>query len=102
VQLMASPAPSWQFAGWSGDTTSSANPLALTMTADRTLTATFTIDSYTLNVTTVGNGNVTKTPDQPTYDSGTSLQLLALSATGWHFYNWSATRPASAIRSCSR
>jgi len=41
VTFTAVPAAGYQFAGWSGDATGSTNPLTLTMTADRTLVATF-------------------------------------------------------------
>ena len=41
VALQATPAAGQYFAGWSGDTTDSANPLTLTMYANRAVTATF-------------------------------------------------------------
>lgn len=41
VTLEAMPAAGWTFNGWSGDTTSTANPIALAMYADKALTATF-------------------------------------------------------------
>lgn len=41
VTLEAVPAPGWTFAGWSGDLAGEANPAALVMTADRSITATF-------------------------------------------------------------
>ena len=41
VTLQAVPAPGGSFTGWSGDTTGSANPVTLTMYANRSVTATF-------------------------------------------------------------
>jgi hypothetical protein len=41
VQLTAVPAPGWAFMGWSGDAAGSANPLSLTMDADKAATAAF-------------------------------------------------------------
>ncbi|SHL05998.1 malectin domain-containing carbohydrate-binding protein [Rhodothermus profundi] len=45
--------------------------------------------TYTLTITTVGNGTVTKNPDQTAYESGTVVQLTAVPAAGWVFSNWS-------------
>ncbi|MCB1185358.1 DUF1349 domain-containing protein, partial [bacterium] len=41
VELTATAAPGWQFAGWSGDLTGTANPDTVAMVAARTVTATF-------------------------------------------------------------
>ena len=41
VQLTAAPGLGWAFSGWSGDTTGSVDPLALVVTRERSLTATF-------------------------------------------------------------
>jgi uncharacterized repeat protein (TIGR02543 family) len=42
VTLTATPAAGFTFSGWSGDATGSTNPLAVVMTANKTVTATFT------------------------------------------------------------
>jgi hypothetical protein len=42
VTITATPAPGWEFAGWSGSQTSSSNPLSLTMSKEMTIIATFT------------------------------------------------------------
>jgi uncharacterized repeat protein (TIGR02543 family) len=42
VQLTAAPASGWQFAGWSGHATGTANPITVTMDANKSITATFT------------------------------------------------------------
>jgi uncharacterized repeat protein (TIGR02543 family) len=95
VQLTATPAVGWHFVGWSGDASGSTNPLDITMNADKTITATFAIDTHTLSVATVGSGTVGKSPDQPTYDFGTVVQLTATPATGWHFVGWSGDASGS-------
>ncbi len=47
------------------------------------------VAQYTLTVTTSGNGTVTKTPDQPLYNSGASVILAATPTAGWEFTGWS-------------
>jgi uncharacterized repeat protein (TIGR02543 family) len=89
VQLTATPATGWHFTGWSGDASGNTNPLDVTMDANKNITATFAPDQHTLSVTVVGSGSVGKSPDQPTYDYGSTVQLTATPATGWHFTGWS-------------
>ncbi len=58
VTLTAIPDSGYQFAGWTGDATSSTNPLVVTMDSTKTLTANFEIYPYLFdpqNVTAVGN-----------------------------------------------
>jgi len=44
---------------------------------------------YTLTVNVVGNGSVSKSPDQATYASGTVVTLTATADAGWTFSGWS-------------
>lgn len=96
VQLQATADPGWTFAGWSGDTTNTANPLTITMKRNRSVTATFTQDHYDLTLNIVGSGTVPKDPDQTSYTYGTSVQLTATPATGWHFTAWSGDTATAA------
>jgi uncharacterized repeat protein (TIGR02543 family) len=48
-----------------------------------------TLDEYTLTVNVVGNGTVTKNPDQPTYHDNDVVQLTATPDAGWTFDGWS-------------
>ncbi len=81
-------APGYYFSEWSGDLSGSANPINVTMNANKNITANFAVITYTLNVSAV-NGSVIKNPDQATYPIGSSVQLRAIPATGYHFLNWS-------------
>ena len=56
---------------------------------DHTVTASFAIDSFGLTVTTVGQGDVARVPDLPSYDYGDSTQLTANADPGWRFGGWS-------------
>ena len=57
--------------------------------ANQTITASFTLDQYTLTVTAVGAGSVLKSPNQATYAYGTTITLTAVPAAGNAFTLWS-------------
>ena len=65
------------------------------ITANHTISATFEIDTHTLNVTVFGNGSVVKDPDQINYNYGTIVTLTATPDTGWHFVGWSGDATGS-------
>lgn len=98
VTLTPLPAGGYQFAGWSGDTSSAANPLSIIMNAKKSLTATFVPAStqYTLTVVTNGNGSVTRNPVQATYAVGTNVTLTATPANGYQFTGWSGDAAGTA------
>jgi uncharacterized repeat protein (TIGR02543 family) len=88
VGLTAVANTGYTFASWSGDATGIINPVTVTMDANKTVTANYTINNYTLNVAAV-NGSVVKNPDQLTYDYGTIVELTAVPASGYAFTSWS-------------
>ena len=45
--------------------------------------------NHSLTLNYVGNGNVTKLPDQTTYAYGTEVSLAAQADNGWSFSHWS-------------
>ncbi|MEO6521387.1 MAG: ice-binding family protein [Mucilaginibacter sp.] len=87
VQLTASPATGYVFTGWSGDATGTANPLTVTMNANKNITATFAPITFTLTVTAL-NGAVVKNPNATNYNSGTIVQLTATANPGYTFTGW--------------
>ena len=89
VALTPIPDPGWTFDVWSGDLTGSANPASVIMNGNKTITATFTQNSYTLTVNTTGSGTVSKSPDQATYHYGDVVTLTAVPAGGNTFDSWS-------------
>jgi uncharacterized repeat protein (TIGR02543 family) len=48
VQLTATPDEGWNFTGWSGDLTGSANPASITMDDNKAVTASFSMVTYTV------------------------------------------------------
>jgi uncharacterized repeat protein (TIGR02543 family) len=87
--LTATASLGWNFVGWSGDLVSSANPLFVPITGNTTLTATFSQNTYLLNVSIVGAGHVSKLPNQASYPYGTVITLTATADPGWSFSGWS-------------
>jgi uncharacterized repeat protein (TIGR02543 family) len=89
INLTAQPDTGWSFDGWFGDLTGSTNPVQIIIDDDKAITATFTEDQYILSINTIGNGSVTKNPDQTTYTYGTVVTLTANADLGWSFDGWS-------------
>ena len=95
VTLTASTDPGSTFMGWSGDLVGSTNPITITIDASKAVTATFTLDEYSLAVNTVGNGSVSQLPDQPSYHYGEVVTLTATADPGWSFFGWSGDAAGS-------
>jgi alpha-tubulin suppressor-like RCC1 family protein len=58
------------------------------MSADVTITASFTINSYTLTYASGGNGTVDLSAAQSILFGGNAATVTATPATGYHFVNW--------------
>jgi uncharacterized repeat protein (TIGR02543 family) len=91
VQLTAAAQPGSTFTGWTGAVTSSVNPLSIFMDGNKTVTANFAKDKYTLAVNQNGGNSVTVNPAKQTYDPGEEVTLTALSPAGWTFERWSGS-----------
>jgi len=85
----------FEFTGWSGDLTGSANPDSLTMNENKTVTATFTAlppAQYNLTVNKIGSGTVALDPAGGIYDENTKVRLTAIPQSGtedYEFTGWS-------------
>ena len=95
VKLTANPALGWRFVGWSGDLTGSENPKTLTITGDARVIATFARIEYTLTVNVVGQGQVTRSPQQSTYHYADTVTLTAVAVPGWSLDRWSGDASGS-------
>ena len=88
VQLTATPSVGYAFSGWTGDYTSTSNPLPITMSSNRNVVANFsTAATCTVNFTIVGSGSLNVTSG--TYNCGTVLQLQATPGSGYTFTDFS-------------
>lgn len=87
VTLTAVPDSGWRFAGWQG-VAGTANPSTVVMTTDRVITATFEPIQYSVDVVVVGNGTVSRSPEQEEYPQDSALTLTAIPAAGWLFAGW--------------
>ncbi len=98
VTLTATPATGSTFAGWSG-ACSGTGSCAVTMTAARSVTATFTLDTFTLSVAKAGTGagTVSGTGISCGADCtevlgyGSSVTLTASPSAGSTFTGWSGS-----------
>jgi uncharacterized repeat protein (TIGR02543 family) len=98
VTLTAQAGAGWTFAGWSGDCTGGGQ-CVVTMDQARSITATFTLNSYLLTVAKAGTGSGTVMSNPPGIDcgpdcqelftNGTVVTLTAQAATGSTFTGWS-------------
>ena len=90
--VTAVPNRGYHFVSWS-DGVLTAVRTDTNVTANVNVSASFainiSINRYTLTANVSGSGSVAKSPDQPSYTHGTSVQLMATPATSWHFVGWS-------------
>jgi len=100
--LTASANPGYSFDYWSGDA-SGTNPVTtVTMTADKSVTAHFSQDVYTLSISVdpVAGGSVGAVPSPPYY-YGTVVTLTASANPGYSFDYWSGdasgTNPVTTV-----
>lgn len=89
VTLVAVGNSGHKLAGWSGDTTGTANPLSFNITKDTALTATFVqAAAPVVTVSQSANGRVLISPTKETYLSGERLTLTAVPNPGFMLSSW--------------
>ncbi|MFC1633456.1 SUMF1/EgtB/PvdO family nonheme iron enzyme [Planctomycetota bacterium] len=88
VTLEAAPNKGYSFTNWSGNLSGSANPATLLMEADKSVTADFALEAYSLTATAI-DGSVTKSPDKASYNHGETVTLKAVPKKDYSFMNWS-------------
>ncbi|HTU15809.1 MAG TPA: glycine-rich protein [Solirubrobacterales bacterium] len=91
VTLTANPAPTSEFAGWTGDCSGSGTTCTVTLDEARSVGAAFSLQKRSLTVTEsgTGSGDVTANPTGAEFDFGTTVTLEAVPANGSTFTGWS-------------
>ena len=110
VTLTATAASGYDFSGWSGGCAGAAPTCTLTLSANQTVTATFSARAPSLlTVTKTGNGTVSSIPAgincgsdcSESYPANTAVTLTATAASGYGFTGWSGgcagTAPTCAL-----
>jgi M6 family metalloprotease-like protein len=90
VSLTATPASNYSFSSWieGGVSQGSTNPWAITLNANRTIGATFSIAQCTLGVSASSGGGAAITAGGATGDCGRSVTVTATANTNFAFLNW--------------
>ena len=83
----ATPDAGYHFTSWSGDCTGTGACQFTSVTASRTVSATFTPNTHSIATPAAVNGTVTCTPNPVTH--GQAASCTATPDTGYHFTSWS-------------
>ncbi|HUL30608.1 MAG TPA: choice-of-anchor D domain-containing protein, partial [Thermodesulfobacteriota bacterium] len=83
IQLTATPAEGYLFTNWTGDMNLTDNPLAVNMGTSKNVTANFTTNAYTINVTVSVGGMITP-PGPVTVNPGGSQTFIITPNAGYH------------------
>ena len=91
ITITATPEAEYIFTGWTG-TSSSENPLTVTINSDLTITANFEKRKYPLTINKVGEGivkeEIVNTGKSTDYESGTVVKLTAVPSDGYALMRW--------------
>ena len=103
VTLTAAPNTGYGFSSWSGDSSGTVNPATVLMSADRSVTANFSLLCYSLNASASpsAGGSVHASPAPncnggTQYTHGTTVTLTAAPNTGYVFSSWGGDASGSA------
>lgn len=99
VTVTAIDGAGWAFGAWSGALAGAANPQTVTMSGNRSVTATFNAVAQRTVTTSVqpgGTGTIVLDPPGGTFNQGTTVSFTAVPAPGWGFTAWSGDLAGSA------
>lgn len=88
ITLTATADIGWFFDSWSGDVEGDDEVVTHTVVGETNVTATFTLEDYTFEGHTVGEGEVTVDPEEEFYTYGDVITLTATAHPGWLFESW--------------
>ncbi len=78
----------WYFEKWEGDLEGDTNPAYLKIDSNKSVKAYFVIKEFSMTLSSQGNGEITKNPDESTYYYGDEITLTATPDEGWSFTGW--------------
>ena len=89
VTLTAVARSGWAFDSWSGDTSTTVNPLVLTITGNISVTATFVqVFTLTVHIVPSQSGTVLVDPDLNYFHPGDAVTLTAQAGAAYGFSHW--------------
>lgn len=83
VTLTATPSAGWSFSGWSGDLSGSLNPVTITMDRNKSISAHFSLNSYSISAL-VPSGHGTVNPANQTVNYGSNASINMVADAGYH------------------
>jgi photosystem II stability/assembly factor-like uncharacterized protein len=86
--VTAVPATGYHFVSWS-DGIATATRTDSNVTANKSVTANFAINTYTLTYTAGSGGTISGTSPQTVNHNGSGMAVTAVPSTGYHFVSWS-------------
>ena len=89
VTLTATTDTGYTFSGWSGDLNGTTNPTTITLYGNKTVGATFTINTFTLTYSAGAGGSITGVSPQTVAYGEDGTLVTAVPNTGFHFVDWS-------------
>ncbi len=84
VELTAIPIAGWSFSGWSGDLSGLVNPVTITLDGNKTVTATFMINVFTVSVTPAPVHGSVVSANGTSVNYGDGLTFVVTADAGYH------------------
>ena len=88
LTLVAIPAMYYKFDKWGGQASGSSDTVTIKMDSDKTVVASFSKASYSLQTQVDPLGSGTVSPSSGTYEGGTQITIVAVPATRYVFDHW--------------
>ncbi len=89
VSIKAIPDSNYEFVVWEGSLSGNDNPVDITMTCSKKITANFYRPIYTLTINPSDGGTTTPSVGNHSYYKGTDVSITAIPDDGWQFDGWS-------------
>ena len=93
VTITAIPGNGFRFVSWSGDVSSTENPIIISMDGNKSITANF-IKQYTLTIVADTGGTTIPAPGTYSHDSGAQENITAMPDNGYRFSEWTGDVPS--------